>query len=191
MTPKDSDTKLFQKSPNLGSKPKHDTQHSENTRKQRKKWRKIEQVQEKITLLNLAPFHEDQWARYGWNPKGVRTRYLRIKFSDGPKHQILTREIKNTENESEIEHAYIQSDSSRQPCGPLMSTTNNNNKQHPKTSRKSRNNSMIAEKNWKHMPVMLEITPLQQCWLGFKLFSKAAHLQTRFSLLSYLQKNLF
>ena len=37
MTPKDSDTKLFQKRPNLGSKPKHDTQHSENTRKQRKK----------------------------------------------------------------------------------------------------------------------------------------------------------
>ena len=26
--------------------------------------------------------------------KGVRTRSLRIKFSDGPKHQILTREIK-------------------------------------------------------------------------------------------------
>ena len=96
------------------------------------------------------------------------------------------RDKKTQKNESEIEHAYIQSDSARQPYGPLMSTTNN--KQHPKTSRKSRNNSMIAKKNWKHMPIMLEITPLQQCWLGFKLFSKAAHLQTRFSSLSYLQK---
>ena len=76
-------------------------------------------------MLNLAPFHEDQWAKYDCNKKGVRTRSLRITFSDGPKHLILTREIKNIENESEIEYAYIQSDSARQPCGPLMSTTNN------------------------------------------------------------------
>ena len=62
---------------------------------------------------------------HGCNKKGVRTRYLRITFSDGPKHLILTREIKNTENGSETEHAYIQSDSARQPYGPLMSTANN------------------------------------------------------------------
>ena len=57
--------------------------------------------------------------------KRVRTRSLRFTFNDGPKHQILTREIKNAENGSKTEHAYIQSYSARQPYGPLMSTTNN------------------------------------------------------------------
>ena len=76
-------------------------------------------------MLNPTPFYEDQWAKYGCNKKGIRTRSLRFTFSDGSKHQILTREIKNTENGSEIEHAYIQSNSARQPCGHLMSTANN------------------------------------------------------------------
>ena len=98
-------------------------------------------------------------------------------------HLKLTREIKNTENGSETEHAYIQSDSARQPCGPLMSTANNKQPTTSKDQQKRQKQKQESRKEPKTYANIPKITHL--CFASIKVLSFSSSCRTRSSVTSH------
>ena len=61
-----------------------------------------------------------QRAMSKWNPEIIKAWFWYIKLWEGTEHQIFSREIKNTQNKSETEHAYPKSHKRNE--WPIIST---------------------------------------------------------------------